>query len=223
MQRIGHMIGGRLRRRAFTMVEMLTVIAVIVLLLAIGVPSVNKMRANILREATKSTIYGIEGGCEQYKTDLREYPASTGPIIGNTTMDGRYMLAQYLTGYRTDDGITGFGFRIGKSIQYGPYNRLEDAQMASSGSNQAFVDSFGQEIYYYRCDRRGAASTESYYSADNSGGPPISASGTSYVTDQTGKLFRTDYVLMSKGANGNWDSFVDNARTDDITNFLQEN
>lgn len=65
--------------RGFTLVELLTVIAIIVLLIGILVPAVNKVRDRAKETSTRSALSALETGLESFRADQRiggSYPPS---------------------------------------------------------------------------------------------------------------------------------------------------
>ncbi len=140
-------------------------------------------------------------------------------------------MVQFLTGYlpdagkdgmpgdgdpivTIDDGKQGFGFRLAtKGRVYGPYFGTEelDARPESDGSRPSFVDQYRNAVFYYLFD----AELRAYRSEDNPGGPKdINA----YARNAAGELYRTDFLLLTKGPDGKWDPPRDD-RSDDVTNF----
>jgi len=62
--------------RAFTIVELLTVIAIITLLAGILVPAIRSARAQAKATATRGTIRAISQGCELFHNAFNQYPDS---------------------------------------------------------------------------------------------------------------------------------------------------
>jgi len=65
-------------RPAFTLVELLTVVAIIVLLISILVPAVQSARTQAKQTTTSGLLKSLATGCEMFKTDFKRYPQSRG-------------------------------------------------------------------------------------------------------------------------------------------------
>ncbi len=78
------MIGQKKRTRApaFTLVELLTVIAIITLLIGILVPSLSAARAQATRTAVKAQLNAIQSGTEMFRNDENKYPESNPYAFG---------------------------------------------------------------------------------------------------------------------------------------------
>jgi prepilin-type N-terminal cleavage/methylation domain-containing protein len=63
--------------RGFTLVELLVVIGIIVLLISILLPMVNKARKDAKRVSISSDLMGISQALDQYKDDFGDYPRLT--------------------------------------------------------------------------------------------------------------------------------------------------
>ncbi len=67
----------RFSLRAFTLVELLTVIAIIALLISIVVPSLNRAGAQARQTKSKAVLYAVDRGLELFRNNFRNYPDST--------------------------------------------------------------------------------------------------------------------------------------------------
>ncbi len=230
--------------RAFSLVEILVVISVLVLLVAILVPSLDHARQVVKIKTAESMLATIEGGLEQFRNDTRAaappdgyYPPSSGGSIKDDepwhgkvpNNEARYLLTVFLVGWlddeeddnkpcspkninedyniTEDDGVNGWGVRFNsRGRVYGPYNGLQNAPMEKNDDQQAaFVDPFGNDVYYYRYDDR--TGQKKYHENHNSGGP-----SQDYL-DELEKS-RRDYILITAGPDG---EFGDPTSGDDDT------
>jgi len=90
-------------RRAFTLVEILTVIAIIALLIGVLVPSLAKARDIARNTATAKQINALGVACEGFRGDNEQYPVSRGlnpfeDASGNVALSGAQWLAVQLVG-----------------------------------------------------------------------------------------------------------------------------
>jgi prepilin-type N-terminal cleavage/methylation domain-containing protein len=66
-------------RPGFTLVELMTVIAIIVLLIGILIPALSSARVQARKSSTAGLIKSVESGCEMFQGDFKQYPQSRGP------------------------------------------------------------------------------------------------------------------------------------------------
>lgn len=228
-------------QNGFTLTELLVVMAILVLLLGILVPSIMKAYEAGLAGKTRATINLLAGGCEAYNTDFGEYPNSsrvfwdeydkdfsTASYVPNA--DGYQLLPLWLTGYADGgsagymnpsttgslanaDGKDGFGYRTAKKARpFGPYNGTEDATLADAGSYKAFQDAFDNDIYYYSV--HGSTSDSDYEDRDFHDDNPGSIDPSSSSGLDLDKAM--GFYILSPGPDGEYDPTADD--TDDISN-----
>ena len=147
--------------RAFTLVEILTTVAIIGILLAVLLPALNQVGKSALTVKQKAQFHTIELGLETFRTDIGIYP----PSVFDDTLYDNYSASQRLA--EALIGMDGLGFHrdsafnpyaslynppIDLAVRKGPYLELEsanavklDAIYASSTplfNSYVLVDSF---------------------------------------------------------------------------------
>lgn len=163
------------RRSGFTLVEMLVVIGVIVMLVGILLPAVNKAYTYAVRSHMQQNIQSIKSALESYKTDHSNYPLIdytdtqlatanyAGAVVlcwalvapGNTAQDGS---GNYSSG--TDLPAPGFSI-VPKGQVYGPYLMVDnfklmtDAGMTTNVPGPYPPTSPPNEPNWYLSDRYG--------------------------------------------------------------------
>lgn len=73
----------KMPQSAFTMLELLTVIAIIAVLAAILLPALNRARQHAWETAARTMISSLESALANYMTDYGNYPAASGSDCGN--------------------------------------------------------------------------------------------------------------------------------------------
>jgi type II secretory pathway pseudopilin PulG len=177
MSRVPPQLG--LRRTAFTLVEMLAVIGIIVLLVGILLPTVMSARRNAERNAVRMELQTIALALDAYKADFGDYPR---PPTGTPTQRKYRLLAWALigpydattgvadplaSGNTMTDGADGPGFRtvFDKSTNkggkvWGPYLAPDKFRVATPANNLDFpttpadlrwdiLDRYGCPIEYF--------------------------------------------------------------------------
>ena len=83
-------------RPGLTLVELMTVIAIIMLLIGILIPALSSARIQAKKSSTAGLIKAIESGCEMFRGDFKQYPQSRGPNPFESGSDFLLMGAQWL-------------------------------------------------------------------------------------------------------------------------------
>lgn len=76
-----------MRKRGFTVIELLVVLAIIFTLVGIGIPAYNSWKNRSKIAKARADIQKIEMAAEMYRTDYGEYPGRPSALI---TSDARY-------------------------------------------------------------------------------------------------------------------------------------
>ena len=206
----------------FTLVELLVIIAIIVLLISILVPSISRVRIAAKTRVSQAHVGLINTGCEMFNEDFDNYPLSydtSGAYFNDANSYGKKLIVLLLTGYANDtapkgspgsrmeddDGKDGFGFRtVKRGRVYGPYNGTENIPT----DNKIFVDAFGNEILYYRYD----TGSNQYYEAHNDDlDDPPDDPNQAYLNACADNL--TTFLLLTPGSDKSW------GESDHIRNF----
>lgn len=94
------------KKAAFTIIELLTVMSIIILLIGLLVPALNMVKKYAKRVSQKHQFHAIEVGMETYNAEWEEYPESiegldpaTGLIMCGATRLAEAMLGRDLLGY----------------------------------------------------------------------------------------------------------------------------
>ncbi len=95
-----------MKRKAFTIIELLTVMSIIVILISLLVPSLNMTRRYAKTVTQKAQFYDISKGLEMFSIDFEGYPDSTGKDADDVSYCGAMKLCEAMIG---QDGL---GFHI---------------------------------------------------------------------------------------------------------------
>jgi len=218
-----------MERRAFTLVELLVVVAIIALLIGILVPAVLIGQRTVEQGAAEQFMNGIALGLSVYKNDFDRLPPSdasgaSGTMFGMSSgslsgWDGGALMTQAVAGAEAGDGVKGLGFRAGGATdgpKSGPYVEPGENDLARISGRYYLVDQWDQPIAYYRA-RGGQSSlwpSGRFVQADNAGIAGTNPSLDNHPeTDETA-LRASGFVLYSPGRDGKNDS--NEARGDDI-------
>jgi prepilin-type N-terminal cleavage/methylation domain-containing protein len=125
----------RREKRAFTIVELLTVMSIIVILISILVPALNKVRRYALDVKERAQLHAIGTGLEAFSAEFDGYPDSGAydpcgaPYCGSMKL-AEAMVGQDLKGFNPDSKFTKDGFpnysvsNNYNGMPYPPYNSI---------------------------------------------------------------------------------------------------
>jgi len=173
------------RHSGFTLVEMLTVVAIIALLISILVPSLARARDQAKRATIKALIKAASDGLDMFYNDFNQYPDSSlrpDPVQGypgagtNNNLSGAHWLARALLGHDFEGmdipgavvGSVPINYdlvssdRRGVYLERGPWAKDNDSQkiLGQTGTpdtgRPVIVDTYNFPILYYRANARAA-------------------------------------------------------------------
>ena len=90
------------KRRAFTIVELLTVMSVIIILISLLVPALNQVKRFAKEVKQKAQFHSIDVAMELYETEHQEYPDSDREGSDGQEYCGAMKLAEAMVGQEVD-------------------------------------------------------------------------------------------------------------------------
>jgi prepilin-type N-terminal cleavage/methylation domain-containing protein len=143
-------VSSLVRRRGFTLIELTIVIGIVIILVAILIPTVSRARRNGKIAREKQAIETFKIGLEEYHNAWKDYPAVIDPsqVVSPITMD-----ADNVNQVHIEDGakalLTCLGLRLqvrAGSAPYGPF--IELSQFSIDTTNHWLLDPNGLPYIY---------------------------------------------------------------------------
>ena len=165
--------------RAFTLIELMVVIAIIAILAALSIGAFNMATQTAARNRTTATLQGISSALERYKEANGDYPKTKedSPQHSLDYKKGAQMLYQAITGDGNDQIDLGGSTESGKASQ----GKAADAQYVVNGDFMPGKKSDGS------------------WSAGKLNATMVSAAGEFYLIDGFGHPFQYDKAQPTTG------------------------
>ncbi|NUP90635.1 MAG: prepilin-type N-terminal cleavage/methylation domain-containing protein [Candidatus Sumerlaeia bacterium] len=175
-------------RRAFTLIELLIVVAIIAILAAIAVPNFLEAQTRAKVSRAKSDMRSLATAIEAYRVDANRYPPGQWmPSV--TTIEARWRHVTTPIAYITSVPVDPFGDMVNASLpsppwEYRVFDLLVD-NLTVAGQHNFFLDlqSFGHstEIVWYTASQ----GPDLFPGAAQPGSAPFSMSNLGLVYDPT--------------------------------------
>ncbi|HAL44373.1 MAG: hypothetical protein A2Y12_15780 [Planctomycetes bacterium GWF2_42_9] len=144
------------RKLGFTIVELLTVMAIIAILMGLLLPAMQAVRKLAKDTSQKAQFKAIENALEAYHTENGMYPDSTASSTNNEDTEGAHKLAEALVGR----DLLGFDSKSSWDAKYDETRTDSDEIYATldSGVDQATVEASlkRRQTVYLNVDKVGA-------------------------------------------------------------------
>ncbi|HNS19705.1 MAG TPA: type II secretion system protein [Sedimentisphaerales bacterium] len=126
------------RKRAFTIVELLTVMSIIVILIGLLVPALNRARRYATYVKQKAQLHSMDSAIELFNNEYEGYPpsgaldSSGSPYCGAMKLC-EALMGQDLLGFHSNSSFLRSGLSASGSVLYPPnFSSLSDAERAAA-------------------------------------------------------------------------------------------
>lgn len=139
------------RPRGFTLIELITVVAILGILMTLTVGAIQGVRSNVSRNATREIFAALDAALQRYYDDWGKYPyptSTTNPDLGQVAL----AYAPLGTSSSQNARNATLYAALTMTQRKGPYFKgaVSQAKAAKAGANvyYVFVDGWGNDINY---------------------------------------------------------------------------
>jgi len=223
-------------RRAFTLIELLAVVVVILLLAGITIGAASYVQRRMAVMTTKAQLAAFAAALEAYKSDWGYYPVTYAPRISNW---GEAEARNNNLLYRALTGATGPGAKVYLRSQSGLQAQMNTVYGTNSisgfstnnviFSGRNWFDPFGKPYNYYNSPKTAFGLSNNIWGPQWGAYSGYTVGGQVNVTSYDLFSYGPDHITYVPGANTNWfyNTFTspkayvatNAAANDDITNW----
>ncbi|MGF1571526.1 MAG: prepilin-type N-terminal cleavage/methylation domain-containing protein [Sumerlaeia bacterium] len=206
-----------LKQKAFTLIELLIVVAIIAILAAIAVPNFLEAQTRSKVSRVKADMRTIATALETYHIDNNKYPFKRGPLLPGLTNTGTIIGSWVPQNLSNDETSITSPISYLSSVPFDVFN-VGNRELAAAGISP------GSPAYGYRYARmisEAAASIPSTHLAGN-GGSDLSGTDPFGLPGQTRLTRYGAWFMLSSGPNGVMNVFGFNNQYDPTNGTISQ-